>query len=339
MKIIRYSLAQGGADRPRLGLLSADGVRVADLSRSYARLLVARGDADAETMAEARFPGEVAGWLAGGASAYAALVETADHLAGLSGFEATGPDGKPIFLPLDGVRLHAPIRPPKMIAVGRNYRSHMAEMRGREAENAPRVPSAWIKANSTICGPYDDIVKPHMTRMLDYETELAVVIGQRCKNVPEDRAYDVIAGYTIVNDVTARDVARIERKEGNQLLGKMFDTFAPMGPWFVTIDEIDDPMNLALRTRVNGEARQDGNTGTMIWAIPQLIAYLSQMTLEPGDVILTGTPSGVASGHKVEGESWFLQNGDVLESELEGIGTMRNRIVDEPDEPKSWQWQ
>jgi acylpyruvate hydrolase len=335
MKILRYAPADDVAATPRLGLLTGDGACLADLTRACARQLAARGESGAEATAAMRFSGDVAAFLAGGKPAWDALSETADFL---SSGEGEGLDGQPLLVPLDAVRLHAPIRPPKMIAVGRNYSEHMAEMRGAAPKEGPKVPSAWIKANSTICGPNDDIVKPHMTAMLDYETELSLVIGTRCKNVPEDRAYEIIAGYTIVNDITARDVARIERKEGNQLLGKMFDTFAPMGPCFVTADEIADPMNLALRTRVNGETRQDGNTGTMIWNVRQLIAYLSQMTLDPGDVILTGTPSGVASGHKVEGENWFLQDGDVLESEMEDIGTMRNRIVDEPDRARSWQW-
>ena len=141
-----------------------------------------------------------------------------------------------------------------------------------------------------------------------------------------------------MSDITARDVVRIERKEGHQLLGKMFDSFAPQGPWLVTADEIGDPMNLAIRTRVNGEIRQDGSTADMVFPIPRLIAYLSQMTLEPGDVILTGTPSGVAMGRKPDPQPYFLQVGDVLESEIEGIGDMRHSIVAEPDKERSWDW-
>jgi 2-keto-4-pentenoate hydratase/2-oxohepta-3-ene-1,7-dioic acid hydratase in catechol pathway len=141
----------------------------------------------------------------------------------------------------------------------------------------------------------------------------------------------------VVNDVSARDIVKIERKEGNQLLGKMFDTFAPMGPWLVTKDEIPDPMNLRIITRVNGEIRQNGNTRDMIWAIPKLIAYLSQMTLEPGDVILTGTPDGVAMGRKPGESSWYLHPGDLLESEVEQIGTLRNNIVAATEEV-NWSW-
>jgi acylpyruvate hydrolase len=239
--------------------------------------------------------------------------------------------------PLADCKLLAPVaRPSKIIAVGRNYRSHNREMSAGDGRFPNVVPSAWIKASSTLAGAFDDVVKPRATSKLDYETELAVVIGKRCRHVSEADAYSVIAGYTIASDITARDIVAIERAEGNQLLGKMFDTFCPMGPWFVTADEVPDPMNLPLVTRVNGEVRQDSNTGNMIWPIPKLVAYVSQMTLEAGDVILTGTPSGVAMGHK--GDDWFLKAGDILESELGGIGAMRNRIVDAPDAPTSWDW-
>jgi 2-keto-4-pentenoate hydratase/2-oxohepta-3-ene-1,7-dioic acid hydratase in catechol pathway len=334
MKIFRYTVSADSAAPPRLGLLSDDGKQLADLRRAYAALLAKGGDAHANRAARVRFPSDVAGWLAGGAAAWAALSDVADFLAGGA---KEGLDGRPLHRVLDSVTLCAPIQPPKMIAVGRNYSEHLAEMRGA-APIDMAVPSAWIKANSCICGPNDDIIKPHMVELLDYETELSVVIGERCKNVPEKNAYDVIAGYTIVNDISARDIARIERKEQNQLLGKMFDTFAPMGPCFVTKDEVAEPMELALRTRVNGETRQDSRTGNMIWNIRQQIAFLSQMTLDAGDVILTGTPSGVASGHKVEGENWFMKDGDVLESELEIIGTMRNVVSDAPERETSWDW-
>ncbi len=139
-------------------------------------------------------------------------------------------------------------------------------------------------------------------------------------------------------DVTARDMVRLERAEGNQLMGKMFDSFAPMGLWMVTADEMPDPMNLAICTKLNGEVHQVGSTVGMIWDIPKLISYVSQMSLDPGDLIMAGAPSGVAAGHRVEGENWFMQAGDVLESEIEEIGILRNNIVDAPD-PVEWDWE
>ncbi len=323
MKIYRYTPTTAPDAAPRLGLLMDDGAHLGDLQAAYAAVT---SQADAVRM----FPGDVAGWLENGETARPALSDAAEYLS------KSGDDD--LFVPLDEVSLHAPIAPHKIIAVGRNYNEHKEEMAGKTISERPKVPAAWVKANNTICGPNDDIVKPYMTHKLDYETELCVVIGRRCKNVLESEGWDVVAGYTIMQDITARDVNFIERDEGNRLLGKMFDTFGPMGPCFVTADAISDPHNLGIKTRVNGETRQDGSTSDMIWSIPEFLSYVSQMTLEIGDVVMTGTPSGVANGHRVEGENWFLQDGDVLESEVEGIGVMRNRIVDEPDGPRSWDW-
>ena len=146
---------------------------------------------------------------------------------------------------------------------------------------------------------------------------------------------EVVAGYLVANDVTARDVGRIERDEGNRLLGKSFDGFCPLGPCLVTADEIADPHDLGLITRVNGEVRQDARTSDMIWKIPEIVAYISQIELMPGDVVTTGSPEGVAQGKSGGGR--FMQPGDVLESEIEGIGCLRNRIVADPLAP-SWNW-
>ncbi|HEX2828219.1 MAG TPA: fumarylacetoacetate hydrolase family protein [Burkholderiales bacterium] len=238
-------------------------------------------------------------------------------------------------LPLGACVLDAPLRPGKLITLARNYHEHVAE---HGLTHTGKVPSASIKATSSLTGPYDDIARPAAERELDYETELAVVIGRRCKNVPQSRAYDVIAGYTVLSDIVARQVLKIERAAGNQFLGKMFDSFGPLGPWLVTKDEIEDPMNLTISTRVNGELRQHGNTGRMIWKIPQLVAYFSQATLEPGDIISTGTPAGVAAGRKPHESRWFLRPGDVIECEVEGVGRLRNRIVEDDSGPASWDW-
>jgi len=338
VKIARFHRKQEVPSRARLGVVLETGV-VGDLGAAYAHLLgQKRGDLQAAEIAALRIPADLARLLAGGPFARSALNEAARHLVELSaqGLSATGLDGAPLFASLSDCRLAPPLVPGKILAVGRNYGAHLAEMGSKQPF---KIPSAWIKATSCMTGPFDDVVKPRATEKLDYETELSVVIAERCKNVPEDRAYDVIFGYVIVNDVSARDVARLERAEGNQLLNKMFDGFAPTGPWVVTRDEVPDPMNLGLRTRVNGEIRQDGSTSGMVWSIPKLVAFLSQMTLEPGDVITTGTPGGVAAGRSPELPSWFLKPGDVVESEIERIGTMRNRIIDPPAEEKvSWQW-
>lgn len=226
--------------------------------------------------------------------------------------------------PLNQCRLDAPLRPGKLITMARNYLEHVAE---HGLTHTGKVPSASIKASSSLTGPYDDIVRPAVERELDYETELAVVIGQRCKNVPQSRAYEVIAGYAVLCDVVARQVLKIERAAGNQFLGKMFDSFGPLGPYLVTRDEVPDPMNLAITTRVNGEVRQHSNTGKMIWNIPQLVAYFSQATLEPGDIISTGTPAGAGIGFT---PPRFLAPGDVVECTITGLGTLRNTVREQP---------
>jgi 2,4-diketo-3-deoxy-L-fuconate hydrolase len=238
-------------------------------------------------------------------------------------------------IPLDDCLFDAPLRPGKLITVARNYADHVAETRGR---GKGPVPSASIKATSSLCGPYDPIIRPACERQLDYETELAVVIGKRCKHVEADSAYDAIAGYVVMNDVVAREVLTIERSAGNQLLGKMFDHFGPIGPALVTRDEIADPMKLHIETRVNGELRQSGNTRDMLWSIAELIEYFSQTTLEPGDIISTGTPAGVAAGRQAGESPWFLQAGDVVESTVENIGTLRSRVIDDDVPPSSWRW-
>ena len=213
------------------------------------------------------------------------------------------------------------MRPNKLIAVARNY----PEYTRQEGKQAGAIPGAVLKPPSAIVGPGRDILKPPATRALDCETELAIVIGKKCKHVRAEKAMEVVAGYTILNDITARDVSRLEREAGHVLLGKCYDTFAPLGPWLVTRDEIADPMRLRIRTRVNGEARQEGNTAAMIHSVHKIVAYFSQMTLMPGDVIATGSPGPLAGAAQDA-----LAAGDVLEAEIEGIGILRNAVVDEP---------
>jgi acylpyruvate hydrolase len=342
MKILRYTLPGQEIEASRLGIL-IDGEVIGDLQAAY---LTANATTNDKADAARLFPDELTGFLRAGPAAMEALDIAQRYLSERTGGGGTAvaPDGTRLFLPLSDIVLHAPLRPPKIIAVGRNYKAHLEEA---HTDIPSAIPSSWIKASSAVCGPNDDILKPAAVEELDYETEMCLVIGTRCKNVPESEAYDVIAGYMVGNDISARDVVRRERAEGNQMLGKMFDTFAPLGPWMVTRDEIPDPMALGLRTRVSGVTRQDGNTAMMIWSVPQMIAFLSQMTLEPGDVIMTGTPSGVASGYKrareAEGKpevafDWYLNDGDLLESEIDGLGTLRNRIVDDPAEQPSWRW-
>ena len=226
-----------------------------------------------------------------------------------------------IGFPLSAVRLLAPIqRPPKIVCIGVNYADHAAEA-GRAL---PRWPSVFLKAASCIVGPGDPIVRPPTTEQLDYEIELAAVIGKQAKAVPREQALSYVAGYTIMNDVSARDLQL--GKDGGIILGKNFDTSAPLGPCLTLTDEIPDPSNLRLRTWVNGELRQDGNTHTLIFDVAAIIAFLTQqMTLEPGDIIATGTPAGVGLGMKPQ---VWLQPGDTIRMEIEGIGVLENSVTE-----------
>jgi 2-keto-4-pentenoate hydratase/2-oxohepta-3-ene-1,7-dioic acid hydratase in catechol pathway len=206
---------------------------------------------------------------------------------------------------LEGARLLAPVTPTKIVCVGRNYRAHAAEL-GNEV---PAEPLLFFKPPSSIVGPDEAIELPGASERVDHEAELGVVIGERCRRVPAERALDVVFGYTCVNDVTARD---LQKKDGQWTRAKGFDTFCPAGPLLVTGL---DPSALAVRCRVNGDTRQDGTTRDMIFSVAALVAYVSAiMTLEPGDLIATGTPHGVGP----------LSDGDVVEVEIEGVGTLRS---------------
>ena len=207
----------------------------------------------------------------------------------------------------------------KMVCIGLNYSDHAREV-GRPA---PDEPTLFIKANSALNGPYDPIVRPPGASKLDYEVELAAVIGRDARNVSETDAMKHIAAYTIVDDVSER-AFQMERG-GTTTKGKSADTFAPVGPWLVTADEVGDPQSLEVWTTVNGEARQRGYTKDMIFSVRALVAYVSQfMSLHAGDLISTGTPAGVAHGMK---PPRYLQPGDVVEMGITRLGAQKNRIV------------
>jgi 2-keto-4-pentenoate hydratase/2-oxohepta-3-ene-1,7-dioic acid hydratase in catechol pathway len=227
-------------------------------------------------------------------------------------------------IPLAEVRLDAPVpRPGKFLAIGLNYADHVEES-GMER---PWVPVFFNKQATCVVGPSADVHLPRASALLDYEGELAFVIGRRCRHVPRDRAAEVIAGYTAVNDVSVRDW---QLRTPTMTMGKSFDTHGPMGPWLVTPDEIGDPHALELRTWVNGELRQHSNTKQLIFDCFAQVEHLSTaFTLEPGDVITTGTPAGVGGAMK---PPRFLVAGDVVRIEIERIGTIENRVVPEPED-------
>jgi 2-keto-4-pentenoate hydratase/2-oxohepta-3-ene-1,7-dioic acid hydratase in catechol pathway len=213
--------------------------------------------------------------------------------------------------PVADVRLLAPVLPSKVVAIGKNYAAHAREMGGEP----PDEPVVFLKPSTAIAGPVDAIVRPtRLSKRVDYEGELAVVIGRLCRNVPEEQAAEAIFGYTCANDVTARD---LQARDGQWARAKGFDTFCPLGPW---IETDLDATDLEIVTTVNGEVRQQSRTSLLLHGIAELVSYVSAvMTLLPGDVLLTGTPDGVGP----------LESGDQVAVTIEGIGTLDNRVMDD----------
>lgn len=298
MKLVTYRAGEA----LRLGALGADGVL--DLGKAAAA-------------AGKSLPDSMLGLIEGG---QAALDQARAVLDGAQG-------KKEHWLPAATTRLAAPIPHPRknVFCVGQNYKAHIAEMAksfGREVVY-PKYPQFFTKPATTVVGDGDG-VRRHAdhTQRLDYEVELGVVIGRTALNVSAEKALDHVFGYTVVNDVTARDA---QTNHGQFFKGKSFDTFCPMGPCIVTRDEFGAPGGHRLWLTVNGKIRQDSNTSDLLFGVPEIVASLcAALTLEPGDVIATGTPSGVAAGMKEPG---FLQTGDEVVASVEGIGSLTNRIV------------
>jgi 2-keto-4-pentenoate hydratase/2-oxohepta-3-ene-1,7-dioic acid hydratase in catechol pathway len=225
---------------------------------------------------------------------------------------------------LAAVELLAPVkRPPKFLGIGLNYAAHVDET-GRDR---PEHPTFFNKQSTCVIGHGAPVHVPRVSQMVDYEGELGMVVGQRCRAVPAERAAEVIAGYLVVNDVSARDW---QYRSPTWTLGKSFDTHGPTGPWLVTPDEVGDPQALGLRTFVNDELRQDARTSEMLFSCYEQVATLSTVfTLEPGDIVATGTPAGVGMARTPPS---FLQPGDVVRIEIERVGTLENPVVAEPDD-------
>lgn len=217
---------------------------------------------------------------------------------------------------LEDVRLLSPILPTKIVCIGKNYADHIAEMGGSaEDERDPKEPVVFLKPSTAVVGPNDPVFHPKLSSRVDYEGELAVIIGRLCREVPAERAKDVIFGYTIANDVTARD---LQQTDHQWTRAKGFDSFCPLGPWIETGLSVEEASQLRITTTVDGEVRQDGNTGQMIHSIPEIISYVSSfMTLLPGDVILTGTPAGVGP----------VRVGQRMTVAIDRIGELSNPVV------------
>lgn len=227
-------------------------------------------------------------------------------------------------LPLGEVELLAPAVPRKYLGIALNYADHIAEM----GMDPPEVPTFFNKQVSCVVGPGAEVHMPKVSTFLDYEAELALVIGERCRHVPVERAHEVIAGYTCANDVSVRDW---QGRAKTMTIGKSFDTHGPLGPWLVTPEEVGDPQDLRVRCYVDDELRQDASTAEMVFDCFQQVSHLSEaFTLEPGDVIATGTPAGVGLGRKPVREN-LLHVGQTVRVEIERVGELVNTVVEEPD--------
>jgi 2-keto-4-pentenoate hydratase/2-oxohepta-3-ene-1,7-dioic acid hydratase in catechol pathway len=239
---------------------------------------------------------------------YGILNEDTIHL--MNGDELREKDPKARCYKLGAVKLLAPCQPTKIVALGINYKSHAKEFK----HELPETPLLFLKPPTAVIGTGHEIIYPPMSKQVDYEAELGVVIRKTAKNVPVKEALDYVLGYTCFNDVTARD---LQRKDGQWTRGKGFDTFAPVGPWIET--ELD-PSNLTIESYLNGELKQKATTADLIFPVPQIVSFVSSvMTLLPGDIIATGTPSGVGP----------MQPGDSVDIRIQGIGTLTNRVVKE----------
>lgn len=238
----------------------------------------------------------------------------------LQGLQRTSGGLQSYLFSISDVSLHAPItNPSKLIGIGLNYKDHIEETKAK----TPKEPLLFAMYANAIIGPEEPIVIPPMSRQVDYEAELAVVMGRRARHVSVENAIDYIAGYTIVNDVSARD---LQFSDGQWLRAKSFETFAPMGPFLVTKDTLGDADGLSIQLRLNGKTMQNSNTRNLLFKVPELIAHISKvMTLEVGDVIATGTPGGVGFARNPQ---VFMKAGDTVEIEVEGIGVLRNSVVD-----------
>lgn len=324
MKVATYRPLQ--ASDPRAGIGAVVDGHIVNLTYGYARYLrVVEGEVRAYDLAEARVGSDMVAFLQGGDRAIEAAKRAVDFA--MKKRDVVGISGERLLYDLDEVRLLAPIaRPGKILAAGKNYKDHAAEgATGGQPVVLQPFPRGFVKVSSVVIGPDDPVELAHVTTQLDYEVELAVVIGKTGRYIPRDRAYDYVAGYTILNDVSARDIQLAEAKYGNHMIGKNLDGLSPMGPWIVLKDEIADPMDLDLSITISGQQRQHSNTHELIHDIPAMIERWSWGTLEPGDIIATGTPAGVALGGKFP----YLKIGDVMECHVEGIGTLRNAVVAE----------
>lgn len=294
--------------------------KVIDLHAAFEAKLVSEGKLRAAQIAEAYIPQDMNGFLQGGAESLSLAKEAV-------AYALENESAVRLVFKEEEVKIEAPVPAPgKIICVGHNYREHILEMK----RELPPHPVVFAKFANAVVGPQGDIPFLPISEQLDYEAEFAFVIGTRARNVSQAEALDYVAGYTIVNDVTYRD---LQRRTLQWLQGKAVDGSAPMGPCLVTSDELTDPAGLDIVLTVNGEERQRSNTGNLVFSVQYLVEFLSNlMTLEPGDVILTGTPGGVGVAREPQ---TFLKDGDVVRIEVDRVGVLENKVKRTAEVPVS----
>jgi 2-keto-4-pentenoate hydratase/2-oxohepta-3-ene-1,7-dioic acid hydratase in catechol pathway len=323
MKLVTF---EDEARRSRIGAI-ADNERIVDLNSACALYLRdVENESAYSRLADALVPPNMLALFEGGDTSLEAA-HKAFATAMQRDSDARGPNGEPVFHAIGSVRLKAPIVPRKFFHTAGNFREHHEEAT-KAGFSHPVLP--WIvffQNVDAVIGPDDPVIYPeHLTQELDYELELAVVLKKSGKHFSPEQAADYVGGYVIFNDITARDIQRREMKSGVFSFCKGIDTFCPLGPWIVTADEIPEPHNLAMELRVNGESRQRSHSSKMSVKIPEILSHYSPMGYSAGDVVSTGTVSGVAA-FSGDPKAWYLKPGDVMECEIERIGILRNHVI------------
>ena len=295
--------------------------QVIDLNRAYKAMLRYGGNDDELAVADARVPIDMIGLLAGGETSLKAAQDALAFIRGQLEARDAPHMLEGIVYASDTISYLSPVlRPGKVICLGLNYRDHAAEA----GMAVPDYPILFHKVAGSLTGHKQPVIVPRSSSQIDYEGELAVIVGKRGKYIAEQDALAYVAGYCVANDVSARD---LQFRTSQWTTGKMLDTFGPLGPALVTKDEAPDPHALSIRTLLNGQVMQDASTADMIFRVPYIISYISQIvTLEPGDVIMTGTPPGIGNTRKPQ---VFMQPGDTVTVEIEGLGTLTNPLVAE----------
>ncbi len=295
--------------------------QIVDLNRAYQASLNHAHNTDELAVADARVPSDMIGLLRGGDASLRAAQQGLVYVRRQLEVEGNTLNHQGIVYAIESISILQPVlRPGKVICLGLNYRDHAAEA----GMAIPEYPVLFHKVAGSLIGHNQPVVVPRISSKIDFEGELAIIIGRRGKYIAEDEALSYVAGYTVANDISARD---LQFRTSQWTTGKMLDTFGPLGPALVTRDEVPDPNALRIKTTLNGQVMQDGNTADMIFHVPFIVSYISEIvTIEPGDVILTGTPAGIGNTRT---PPVFMKPGDTISVEIERLGILTNPLVAE----------